>query len=101
MIVIHVGAYHDLLFIFLLQRLRDVPFFLRRLMRELMDPHRSLPLVFKARMIFAVRPTDLTQNFNDCTFVSCIHCVMHLTVMIIIQMDERCLNFYFFLKSLW
>ncbi|KAH7681017.1 RING finger protein 170 [Dioscorea alata] len=36
------------------QRLRDVPFFLRRLMRELMDPHRSLPLVFKARMIFAI-----------------------------------------------
>ncbi|KAJ0976913.1 hypothetical protein J5N97_012387 [Dioscorea zingiberensis] len=36
------------------QRLRDLPFFLRRLCRELMDPQRSLPLVFKARMIFAM-----------------------------------------------
>ncbi|OVA06122.1 Protein of unknown function DUF1232 [Macleaya cordata] len=36
------------------QRLRDLPFFLRRLSRELTDPQRSLPLVFRARMIFAM-----------------------------------------------
>lgn len=38
----------------LVQRLRDLPFFTRRLLRELMDPQRSLPLVFRARMIFAM-----------------------------------------------
>lgn len=38
----------------LIQRLRDLPFFMRRLLRELMDPQRSLPLVFRARMIFAM-----------------------------------------------
>ncbi|XP_031503807.1 uncharacterized protein LOC116266643 [Nymphaea colorata] len=38
----------------LIQRIRDMPFLLRRLMRELLDPRRSLPLVFKARMIFSV-----------------------------------------------
>ncbi|KAF6147809.1 hypothetical protein GIB67_014389 [Kingdonia uniflora] len=36
------------------QRLQDLPFFLRRLLRELMDPQRSLPLVFRARMFFAM-----------------------------------------------
>lgn len=38
----------------LMQRLRDLPFFIRRLLRELTDPQRSLPLVFRARMIFAM-----------------------------------------------
>ncbi|XP_010247803.1 PREDICTED: E3 ubiquitin-protein ligase RNF170-like [Nelumbo nucifera] len=38
----------------LIQRLRDLPFFMRRLLRELMDPQRSLPLVFRARMFFAL-----------------------------------------------
>ncbi|KAL5704139.1 RING-type E3 ubiquitin transferase [Ranunculus cassubicifolius] len=38
----------------LTQRLRDLPFFLGRLFRELMDPQRSLPLVFRARMFFAM-----------------------------------------------
>uniref|UniRef100_A0A1D1Y3J6 E3 ubiquitin-protein ligase RNF170 n=1 Tax=Anthurium amnicola TaxID=1678845 RepID=A0A1D1Y3J6_9ARAE len=36
------------------QRLRDLPFFLGRLLRELMDPQRSLPLVVKAQMIFVM-----------------------------------------------
>eukprot|EP01018_Ginkgo_biloba_P019539 Gb_35234 [translate_table: standard] len=34
------------------QRLRDTPLLLRRLLRELMDPQRALPLVFRARIIF-------------------------------------------------
>ncbi|XXG88247.1 hypothetical protein AAC387_Pa12g0483 [Persea americana] len=38
----------------LIQRLRDVPFLIRRLIRDLMDPQRSLPLVFRVRMIFAM-----------------------------------------------
>nr|CAD1817816.1 unnamed protein product [Ananas comosus var. bracteatus] len=38
----------------LIQRLWDLPFFIRRLFRELMDPQRTLPLVFRARMIFAM-----------------------------------------------
>lgn len=37
-----------------IQRLWDLPFLIRRLIRELMDPQRSLPLVFRARMIFAM-----------------------------------------------
>lgn len=38
----------------LLQRLQDLPFLIRRLFREMMDPHRSLPLIFRARMILAM-----------------------------------------------
>uniref|UniRef100_A0A0D9W167 Ubiquinone biosynthesis monooxygenase COQ6, mitochondrial n=1 Tax=Leersia perrieri TaxID=77586 RepID=A0A0D9W167_9ORYZ len=38
----------------LTQRLQDLPFFIRRLFRELMDPQRTLPLVFRARMIMMV-----------------------------------------------
>ncbi|KAJ3683472.1 hypothetical protein LUZ60_013699 [Juncus effusus] len=38
----------------LIQRLQDLPFFMRRLFRELMDPQRSLPLIFRARMIFTI-----------------------------------------------
>ncbi|XP_077241413.1 uncharacterized protein LOC143881947 isoform X2 [Tasmannia lanceolata] len=51
----------------LIQRLRDLPFLLRRLLGELVDPQRSLPLVFKARMfcamaasiIYVVSPVDI------------------------------------------
>lgn len=39
---------------FFLQRFREVPFFLRRLVRELLDPHRSLPVVIRTRMIVEV-----------------------------------------------
>ncbi|KAI4331772.1 hypothetical protein L6164_016729 [Bauhinia variegata] len=38
----------------LIQRMQDLPFLLRRLLRELMDPHRSLPLVIRARVYIAM-----------------------------------------------
>lgn len=38
----------------LFQRMRDLPFLLRRLLRELMDPQRSLPLLIRARVYFAM-----------------------------------------------
>ncbi|KAJ3709251.1 hypothetical protein LUZ61_012956 [Rhynchospora tenuis] len=38
----------------LIQRLQDLPFFTRRLFREFMDPQRTLPLIFRARMFFAM-----------------------------------------------
>ncbi|KAK9713692.1 hypothetical protein RND81_06G044900 [Saponaria officinalis] len=38
----------------LIQRLRDLPFLLRRLLRDLLDPQRSLPLVIKARVYVAI-----------------------------------------------
>ncbi|TVU44030.1 hypothetical protein EJB05_03454 [Eragrostis curvula] len=38
----------------LTQRLQDMPFFIRRLFRELLDPQRTLPLVFRARMMLMV-----------------------------------------------
>ncbi|KAK9271368.1 hypothetical protein L1049_026958 [Liquidambar formosana] len=38
----------------LIQRMQDLPFLLRRLLRELMDPQRSLPFVIKARVYFAM-----------------------------------------------
>ncbi|XP_073099052.1 uncharacterized protein [Elaeis guineensis] len=36
------------------QMLQDLPFFLRRMLTELMDPQRSLPFFFKARMVLAL-----------------------------------------------
>ncbi|KAK9743267.1 hypothetical protein RND81_03G227600 [Saponaria officinalis] len=36
-----------------IQRLRDLPFLLRRLIRDLLDPQRSLPLVIKACVYLA------------------------------------------------
>ncbi|KAF7836424.1 E3 ubiquitin-protein ligase RNF170-like [Senna tora] len=38
----------------LVQRMQDLPFLLRRLLRELMDPHRTLPLVIRARVYIAM-----------------------------------------------
>ncbi|KAJ4964516.1 hypothetical protein NE237_024455 [Protea cynaroides] len=35
----------------LIQRLNNLPFFLRRMLRELADPQRSLPLFFRLRMV--------------------------------------------------
>eukprot|EP00257_Ricinus_communis_P017853 XP_015576395.1 E3 ubiquitin-protein ligase RNF170 [Ricinus communis] len=35
-------------------RMQDLPFLLRRLLRELMDPQRSLPLVIRARVYIAM-----------------------------------------------
>ncbi|XP_004299808.1 PREDICTED: E3 ubiquitin-protein ligase RNF170-like [Fragaria vesca subsp. vesca] len=37
----------------LIQRMQDLPFLLRRLLREVLDPRRSLPLVIRARVIIA------------------------------------------------
>ncbi|KAF3593268.1 hypothetical protein DY000_02023651 [Brassica cretica] len=36
------------------QRIQDLPFLLRRLLREIMDPQRTLPLVIKARVYIAL-----------------------------------------------
>ncbi|XP_039024670.1 E3 ubiquitin-protein ligase RNF170-like [Hibiscus syriacus] len=38
----------------LIQRLRDLPFLLPRLLREMTDPQRSLPLVIRARVYLAM-----------------------------------------------
>ncbi|XP_021896045.1 E3 ubiquitin-protein ligase RNF170-like [Carica papaya] len=38
----------------LIQRMQDLPFLLRRLLREMMDPRRSLPLVIRARVYIAM-----------------------------------------------
>ncbi|KAI5655907.1 hypothetical protein M9H77_24700 [Catharanthus roseus] len=37
----------------LFQRMQDLPFLLRRLLRDMMDPQRSLPFVIKARVYMA------------------------------------------------
>eukprot|EP00252_Welwitschia_mirabilis_P005661 TRINITY_DN16178_c0_g1_i1.p1 TRINITY_DN16178_c0_g1~~TRINITY_DN16178_c0_g1_i1.p1 ORF type:complete len:270 (+),score=20.57 TRINITY_DN16178_c0_g1_i1:227-1036(+) len=38
----------------LVQRLQDMPLLLRRLLRELMDPQRALPLVIRARVMISL-----------------------------------------------
>ncbi|GAB2291163.1 hypothetical protein Dimus_025422 [Dionaea muscipula] len=38
----------------IVQRLRDLPFLLRRLLRDIMDPRRTLPLVIRFRVYLAV-----------------------------------------------
>ncbi|KAF2297311.1 hypothetical protein GH714_021224 [Hevea brasiliensis] len=38
----------------LIQRMQDLPFLLRRLVQEMMDPQRSLPLVIRARVYIAM-----------------------------------------------
>ena len=38
----------------LYQRLRDLPFLLHRLLREFLHPHRSLPLLIRARVFVVV-----------------------------------------------
>ncbi|KAI4343263.1 hypothetical protein MLD38_027791 [Melastoma candidum] len=38
----------------LIQRIQDLPFFIRRLARELMDPQRSLPFFIRARVYIAM-----------------------------------------------
>lgn len=51
----------------LIQRLRDLPFLLRRLFRDIMEPQRSLPLVIRARVylamfvsaIYIISPVDI------------------------------------------
>uniref|UniRef100_A0A1J3GUE3 E3 ubiquitin-protein ligase RNF170 n=2 Tax=Noccaea caerulescens TaxID=107243 RepID=A0A1J3GUE3_NOCCA len=51
----------------LVQRMRDLPFLLRRLFGEMMDPQRTLPLVIRARVyialilsaIYIISPVDI------------------------------------------
>lgn len=51
----------------LIQRLQDLPFLLRRLFREIMDPQRSLPFMIRARVylamsvsaVYVISPVDL------------------------------------------
>ncbi|EEF40589.1 hypothetical protein RCOM_1331300 [Ricinus communis] len=51
-------------------RMQDLPFLLRRLLRELMDPQRSLPLVIRARVQLIDKlgcidnPTILTRKLG-------------------------------------
>ncbi|KAL7156172.1 hypothetical protein ABFS83_03G125100 [Erythranthe nasuta] len=49
------------------QRMRDLPFLLRRLLRDMMDPQRSIPFVIRARVylamivsfIYVISPVDI------------------------------------------
>lgn len=41
--------------IFVWQRMQDLPFLLRRLLRDMTDPQRSLPFVIRARVYLAVK----------------------------------------------
>ncbi|KAI3460695.1 hypothetical protein Pfo_017358 [Paulownia fortunei] len=51
----------------LFQRMQDLPFLLKRLLRDMLDPQRSLPLVIRARVylamiasaIYVVSPVDI------------------------------------------
>ncbi|CAN1271572.1 E3 ubiquitin-protein ligase RNF170 [Linum perenne] len=45
----------------LIQRMQDLPFFIRRLFREIMDPQRSLPLVIRVILsaIYTLSPIDI------------------------------------------
>lgn len=43
----------------LMQRLQDLPFLLRRLFREIMDPQRSLPFMIRARVYLALSASAL------------------------------------------
>lgn len=45
---------HMKLQLLFVQRIQDLPFLLRMLLREIMDPQRTLPLVIKARVYIAV-----------------------------------------------
>ncbi|KAG8635674.1 hypothetical protein MANES_16G058241v8 [Manihot esculenta] len=46
----------------LIQRMQDLPFLLKRLLREIMDPQRSLPLVIRARVYIAIKISSLRGN---------------------------------------
>ncbi|GER37854.1 hypothetical protein STAS_14279 [Striga asiatica] len=51
----------------LMQRMQDLPFLLKRLLRDIMDPQRSLPFVIRARVylammvsfIYVISPVDI------------------------------------------
>ncbi|KAK1384313.1 E3 ubiquitin-protein ligase RNF170 [Heracleum sosnowskyi] len=79
----------------LIQRLQDLPFLLRRLLREMMDPQRSLPLVIRARVylamiisaIYIVSPVDIIPEgvlgvvglLDD--FIIALICFLHVAAL--------------------
>ncbi|KAL1815601.1 hypothetical protein DCAR_0519883 [Daucus carota subsp. sativus] len=79
----------------LIQRLQDLPFLLRRLLREMMDPQRSLPLVIRARVylamiisaIYIVSPIDIIPEgvlgviglLDD--FIIALICFLHVAAL--------------------
>lgn len=48
------GIYVKNLVIGIVQRARDMPLLLRRMLWELMDPQRAIPLVHRTRILFFV-----------------------------------------------
>ncbi|CAI9112622.1 OLC1v1013095C4 [Oldenlandia corymbosa var. corymbosa] len=74
----------------LVQRVQDLPFLLRRLLRDIMDPQRSIPLVIRARVylaaflsaIYVLSPIDIipeglavrSRFVNDVVSEDLIHC---------------------------
>lgn len=86
-----------------LQRLRDLPFFIRRLIRELLDPQRSLPHVLRVRMIIAVKFLWLVDNGFFFFFwlnwgLSLTHpCPFHLSYSLGMSTIQHCL----FYALLW
>lgn len=67
----------------LIQRMQDLPFFLRRLARELMDPDRSLPFIIRARVYISVseNPISFAIFLMSCSF-------LHITIV------HTCLKFF-------
>lgn len=79
----------------LIQRLQDLPFLLRRLLREMTDPQRSLPLVIRARVylamiisaIYIVSPVDIIPEgvlgiiglLDD--FIIALICFLHVAAL--------------------
>lgn len=55
----------------LYQRLRDLPFLLHRLLREFLHPHRSLPLLIRARVFVVVSSLSSAFNHLFITFYVC------------------------------
>lgn len=52
-----------------IQRLLDLPFLLRRLFRDFIDPRRSLPLVLRARVYIAVSIYNNSTQLNYLIFL--------------------------------
>ncbi|KAG8389653.1 hypothetical protein BUALT_Bualt01G0001300 [Buddleja alternifolia] len=49
----------------LFQRMQDLPFLLKRLLRDILDPQRSLPLVIRARVYLAVKLSSFVFNYDS------------------------------------
>lgn len=48
-----------------LQRVRDMPLLLRRMVGELMDPQRAIPLVHRTRILFFVRHSKSSGAYTS------------------------------------